>query len=115
MKKNKLYYDGQCPLCTAEMGKLNKLACDRIELVDIHSAPALPANKDDLLKRLHLQTDQGFVTGLDANVLAWQNTPIAWLWRILQWPLIKPIASKAYDYWAEKRFEKRYGSQGKGR
>ena len=109
MKKDCLYYDGSCPLCLTEMKHLSQRAGDHLELVDIHTQTDLPIDKASLLKRLHLKTEQGFVTGLDANVAAWQYTSIGWLWRFLQWPVIKPIARKVYDVWAEKRFNKRYG------
>lgn len=108
MKKDVLYYDGQCPLCSIEMGHLRKRACGNLELVDIHKATDLPASKESLLKRLHLKTQAGLVTGLDANIAAWQYTSIGWLWHFLQWPIIKPIAAKVYDIWAERRFNKRY-------
>jgi len=110
MKKDVLYYDGQCPLCSVEMGHLSKRACGELELVDIHTASDLPADKASLLKRLHLQTDNGLVSGIDANVAAWQHTSIGWMWRFLQWPIVKPIAAKVYDSWAEKRFKKRYSN-----
>ena len=109
MKKATLYYDGQCPLCSTEMKHLEQRASSELELVDIHALEKLPADKDSMLKRLHLHTEDGFITGLDANVAMWQYTSIGWCWRVLQWPLVKPIATWVYDKWATKRFDKRYG------
>ena len=37
MKCDQLYYDGQCSLCVAEMGRLREHADDQLELIDIHS------------------------------------------------------------------------------
>lgn len=109
MKKEILYYDGQCPLCSIEMSHLRERAGNTLELIDIHRSNDLPADKDACLKRLHLQTEKGLVVGIDANIAAWQHTSVGWLWRVLQLPLIKPAASKAYDIWAKRRFAKRYG------
>lgn len=113
MKKDTLYYDGQCPLCSLEMGHLRKKANESLELVDIHTAKDLPVDKASCLKQLHLKTSNGLVVGIDANVAAWQHTSIGWLWRFLQWPVVKPIATKVYSLWAIKRYEKRYGSESK--
>jgi predicted DCC family thiol-disulfide oxidoreductase YuxK len=48
------------------------------------------------------------VTGLDANIAAWQYTRIGMLWRWLSWPFIKPVADWCYRFWAVKRYAKRY-------
>tara|TARA_R110002110_G_scaffold205066_7_gene417339 strand:+ start:496441 stop:496794 length:354 start_codon:yes stop_codon:yes gene_type:complete len=111
MSNNKLYYDGQCPLCVAEMDKLGRAAGCSVELVDIHALTPdekLP-EKDDLLRTLHLQRADGeIVTGLDANVAAWQGTRYAALWRVLRWPLIRPVANACYQRWARWRYERLY-------
>ncbi|WP_027948528.1 thiol-disulfide oxidoreductase DCC family protein [Haliea salexigens] len=120
-----LYYDGQCPLCTREMAKLGKLCDSQLQLADIHclapeasleqtdgSAPtdALPS-RDALLKTLHLRTAEGqWLTGIDANVAAWQHTRLGPLWRWLRWPLIRPVADRVYRLWAERRYWRLYSS-----
>lgn len=111
MKKNTLYYDGQCPMCSIEMARLGKHTCDQLDLIDIHSLDKPPIDKALLLKQLHLHTEKGFITGLDANIFAWQHTPWARLWRCLQWPIINPIANFLYNRWAQWRFRRRYGSK----
>ena len=37
MKGEKLYYEGHCPLCSAEIKKLRRLAVTPLQLVDIHA------------------------------------------------------------------------------
>ncbi len=106
MDKDTLYYDGACPLCRAEIGKLEKLSGGKIELVDIHGmqAGACEVDSELLLTRLHLKTADGkWITGLSANVRAWQHTPLRFLWRVLEWPLIKPLSHRAYEFWLDRR------------
>lgn len=100
-----LYYDGQCPICQREMTHLNKLKSDQLDLIDIHQA-RLPDDKtpDELLSRLHYKTADGtWLTGLDANVAAWSHTRWGFIWRMLRWPLIAPMADRVYEYWIKKR------------
>ncbi len=106
-----LFYDGQCPLCTAEMQRLRQLAGPELALVDIHSLQtdaALPG-RDALLQRLHLRrASQEMLSGLDANVAAWQYTRFGYLWRWLRWPGIRFVADAVYDRWADWRYRRLY-------
>lgn len=116
MTSDTLYYDGHCPLCTAEMARLKKLAGPELALFDIHELPDdtnLPP-RNIMLESLHLQTrDSELLTGLDANVAAWQHTRFGFLWRWLRWPLIKPIADLAYNRWAVARYQRLYSRDAK--
>ncbi|MDB4150000.1 DUF393 domain-containing protein [Pseudomonadales bacterium] len=112
-KKDTLYYDGQCPLCSREMGVLAKMKSDELELVDIHglSATDIPP-RNELLEVLHLKTRDGeWVTGVDASVRAWSSTRMGWLWKILKLPLISPVAKYIYAIWAKRRYVKLYGER----
>ena len=106
-----LYYDGACPLCSAEMKRLQGLQDGTLSLVDIHQASdaGRPAPKTSLLEILHYVTAEGDVlVGIDANVAAWQHTRLGFLWRWLQWPLIRPAAEKLYRVWARRRYHRLY-------
>lgn len=104
-----LYYDGQCPLCRAEMDRLAKSKSSSLELVDIHHYDADEATRHQMLRRLHLEGADGVVrTGLDANVAAWRHTRWGFAWRWLRWPLIRWFADMAYNTWAEHRYSRRY-------
>lgn len=108
---NTLYYDGQCPLCSKEMQRLGRLQDGDLRLVDIHSNP-LPEGKTraELLEVLHLRDANGdWMSGLDANVKAWQHTSWGWLFAWLRWPLIARIADRVYAIWARRRYQKLYG------
>ena len=111
MSGDTLYYDGQCPLCSTEMGKLKQLADDQLKLVDIHSLPeqsGLP-DKQALLTNLHLKNDQGkFITGLDANVAAWRHTRVGVFFLWLRWPIVRSVADFVYSRWAQRRYRRLY-------
>jgi predicted DCC family thiol-disulfide oxidoreductase YuxK len=111
MSMDTLYYDGQCPLCTAEMEKLHRHADGKLALVDIHSLveePDLPP-RQALLSSLHLQQESGdFLIGLEANVAAWQHTRFGVFFRWLRWPLLRAIADRVYDLWAQLRYRGLY-------
>ena len=131
-----LFYDGQCPLCVKEMDRLRQLKSSTLELQDIHelddlavtetlennrgdnqkpverapeqaSTTAMPS-KTALLKVLHLQRDGQFITGIDANIAAWQHTRYGWLWRWLSWPIVRPIVEIVYERWAKWRYDRLY-------
>ena len=106
-----LYYDGKCALCNAEMARLRTLKADSLELVDIHSVAedsTLP-DRDQLLRQMHLQTAQGdFVTGLEANISAWEHTPYGARWRLLRLPLVRTLADLGYRIWARWRYRRLY-------
>ena len=106
-----LYYDGQCPLCSAEVRRLQQLGNGSLSLLDIHRLTDTggPAEKTDLLKNLHYVTPSGEVlVGLDANVAAWQHTRVGILWRWLRWPFVRPVAVQLYAFWAKRRYRRLY-------
>jgi len=112
MDKDTLFYDGRCPLCSAEIRRLRRYASPELELCDIHNLPADPSlpPRDVLLKRLHLRTrDDAMLVGLEANIAAWEHTRFSRFWRWLRWPLIGPLARKVYDRWASLRYRRLYG------
>ena len=106
MEQDTLYYDGACPLCSAEINKLANLSGDGLCLKDIHALDGgedcPPA--DVLMSRLHLKTAQGqWITGLSANVHAWQHTRFGCVWRLLELPLIRPVSHYCYELWLSRR------------
>lgn len=106
---SKLYYDGQCPLCAVEMRHLDDLKQETLELVDIHSLELSAEEKTARLLLLHYeQVDGTTLTGLDANVAAWQHTRWGWAFRWTRWPVIRQIADRVYRFWAEIRYRKLY-------
>ncbi len=101
-QRDTLFYDGQCPLCRHEMQRLANYSGEALRLQDIHQLDddnELPP-KAQLLSQLHLQTAAGdWLTGLDANIAAWQHSPYRRLWRSLDWPWLRPVAAGLYRLW----------------
>ena len=61
------------------------------------------------MQSLHLLRGTGdMVTGLAANVAIWQHTRFGAFWRLLMLPGIRPVAERAYDYWAKRRYARLY-------
>lgn len=98
MDKDTLFYDDHCPVCIKEMAKFRKYHDENIELVAISSLE--PAKQNRLLSQLHIQTSAGrWVTGLEANVLAWQHTRFRFCASILFWPGVRWLAEIGYRLW----------------
>lgn len=88
---------------------MRRLASDELRLNDIHAIDDFSGipDKRDLLDRLHLRTADGqWLTGLDANLAAWQYTPLHRFTRLLSSRPVKPLAELAYRLWlvVYKRF-----------
>lgn len=104
-----IFYDGQCPLCLAEMRQLqasdhagrlrfvNLSACDFSQRYP-HIDP-LKANRV-----LHGQLDSGeLLTGLDVTHRAWSMVGRHRWIAILRWPLIRQLADRVYLLFARYR------------
>jgi predicted DCC family thiol-disulfide oxidoreductase YuxK len=112
MPRDTLHYDGNCPLCMREVRLLRRIARPGLALVDLNEVPEQPGQptRQTRLTTLHLLTAEGkWLTGVDATVRAWSHTRWGFLFRILRWPLIGPLADAAYRYWARKRYQRLYG------
>lgn len=104
-----IFYDGQCPLCSAEMSQLKRYDHQhQLCLEDLHQhdfAERYP-HIDPIAanKVLHGQLSDGqLVTGLDVTCLAWKTVgKHAWL-QALRWPLVRPLSDAAYRFFAQHR------------
>ena len=106
MNKDTLYYDGACPICSAEIRKLQRFSKGALDLRNIHELDGEDAALDRkaLLSRLHLKTADGrWITGLQANIRAWHHTPFRHFWRALDWPGIRVVSHRAYEFWLRRR------------
>ena len=107
--RDTLHYDGRCPLCMREVRLLRRIAGPGLALVDLHDVPGEPSRLIKLTT-LHLKTaDDVWLTGVDATVRAWSHTRWGWLFRVLRWPLVGPLADALYRFWARKRYQRLYG------
>ena len=108
-----LFYDGACPLCSAEIARLQRAGDGSLRALDIHGE-AFDGSEEraTLLRTLHSVAPDGqLLVGLDANIAAWQHTRWGIAFRWLRWPLIYPLASRIYNLWARWRYARLYGER----
>jgi len=81
-----VWYDGDCPICTAEIGLMRRLdRVSAIEFVDLSLPGACPTDHNLRFARLHAQVRGGpMVAGAAAFVA---------MWRVL--PALRPLAALA--------------------
>ncbi|QYJ78365.1 thiol-disulfide oxidoreductase DCC family protein [Shewanella acanthi] len=115
----RIFFDGQCPLCQAEMRRLKRfdsrglIALEDINAVDFEQRFS-HINKHDAKRVLHGETFEGeLLLGLDVSQRAWSlldRRP--WL-KLLRLPPIKPIADWGYLLLAKHRYRLSYLLTGK--
>ncbi|MGR3515255.1 MAG: thiol-disulfide oxidoreductase DCC family protein [Paracoccaceae bacterium] len=97
-----VYYDGACPLCTAEIGHYEtREGAERVCFVNIadpetDAGPDL--NRDAALTRFHVrQSDGTLLSGAAAFVAIWETLP-GWRWmaRLARLPGALWILERAY-------------------
>ncbi|GGD44239.1 thiol-disulfide oxidoreductase DCC family protein [Sinisalibacter lacisalsi] len=84
MAKTTIYYDGDCPLCRAEIGQYARLdrdgALDLVNVADPASQLPEGTSRADALARFHARTRDGqLVSGARAFVEVWRDLP-GWRW-----------------------------------
>jgi predicted DCC family thiol-disulfide oxidoreductase YuxK len=98
-----VFFDGACPLCTAEIGLYRRCAGgDGVNFVDVtrvadgRVAPDL--DKQAALKRFHVRTTDGtLVSGAAAFAHLWLALPSwRWLGRLALLPVVRQILELAY-------------------
>jgi predicted DCC family thiol-disulfide oxidoreductase YuxK len=81
-----VWYDGDCPLCTAEIGLMRRLdRAGAIAFVDLSQPDACPTDRDARLERLHAEVRGGPMLSGAAAFVA--------MWRVL--PALRPLAGLA--------------------
>ncbi len=72
-----VWYDGDCPICTAEIGLMRRLDhASAIEFVDLSLPGVCPTDRNARLARLHAQVRGGpMVAGAAAFVAMWRVLP----------------------------------------
>ncbi len=104
-EKTKLYYDGECPMCTAFIQVVSKDTVSTEPLDLHHTTFPLPATKDALLKRIHLVDGETVRVGADAILTSLARIypilrPLQFLIRL---PLFKQLADLCYLYVGKRR------------
>ncbi len=107
-KDLRVYYDGRCPLCRAEIDHYRRCAgAHRLDFVDVgrDETAVLGAdlNRERALRRFHVRDAQGrLVSGAAAFAHLWRVLPgWRWLARIVEFRIlgirpVLPVAEAAY-------------------
>lgn len=99
-KKDTLYYDSDCPICSAEMAKLDRVKAESLELVAIKNANIDPDKKEAFYKELHLQKSTGeMIYGYEANLYAWSKTKYHRLAKAFSMPPLSWMGKLGYAIW----------------
>jgi predicted DCC family thiol-disulfide oxidoreductase YuxK len=104
-----LYYESACPLCNAEMSNLMLRNTEgHLRFADV-SAPDfadLPAGTTmpDLLELIHARRADGrVIKGVEVFRLAYEAVGLGWVSTAMRWPLLRPLAERAYPVLARNR------------
>ncbi len=96
-----IFYDGNCPLCSAEMRSLKRHdQQNKIQLVDLHSdvfAQQYPEiNVDAAMRILHANYNGQVLRGLQVTHRAWTLIGKGFWVAPLNWPVVKTISHWIY-------------------
>lgn len=106
-----LYYDGLCPLCTAEVKYLMLRDTDqRLRFVDVQQAgfvsPIDGVSMQQMLALIHAQTADGQVlVGVDAFERAYRAVGIDWVAAALRLPGVSHLARSLYPWIVRHRMQ----------
>lgn len=103
-----IFYDSKCPLCTKEMLSLKRQdRNNQLHLVDLHNdnvAEQYPSiNVVQAIKILHGLESGKLLLGLEVTHRAWTIVGKGYWVAPLNWPIIKPVAQRAYMLFARHR------------
>jgi predicted DCC family thiol-disulfide oxidoreductase YuxK len=81
-----IWFDGDCPLCVAEISLIKKLDAKkgRIEFIDLASGGTCPIDRADMLAKFHArESGRDLVCGVEAFGVMWRQVtpfqPLGWL------------------------------------
>lgn len=103
-----LFFDGQCPLCVAEINALAKRDTKQlIQFEDLHQADFAnrfpDINSEKAMQVIHGKLGSQVITGVDVNYHAWRLVGKSIWVKPLIWPLTRPIAKLGYRLFAANR------------
>jgi len=106
----RLFYDGDCPLCSREIRLLERMdrgrgriACTDISALDF-DAKEHGLERADLMARIHaVLPDGSIVEGVEVFRRAYQAVGWGWLLAPTRWPLLRGAADAAYRMFARNR------------
>lgn len=104
-----VFYDGACPVCTAEMHQLRRWdSAQKLRLIDIAApdfdARAWPVSHTDMNALLHVQLPDGtWLNGMAAIRHIYRAVDRGWMLAFTGWPLVSRVFDRAYAWFARRR------------
>ena len=104
-----LFYDGECPLCSREVGWLaSRDRAGRVAFIDIAApdfdAQAVGKSMDELMGSLHARTRAGvWLTGMDVFRAVYAEVGLGRWLAPTGWPVLRPIFDLLYAIFARIR------------
>lgn len=104
-----ILYDGACPICRREIGKLRELdRRDRMATIDIAAPGFDPAAhgliRADVQRRMHGILPSGeVVRGMEAIRRAYRAAGRGWIVAFTGWPGLRPVFDRLYNLFARNR------------
>ncbi|MBO9490903.1 DUF393 domain-containing protein [Endozoicomonas sp. G2_1] len=107
-KQVTIFYDGQCPICLAEMKHLKALDDQNLlDLQDLHQtafAEKFPqVDPEKAMAVLHGRYQGQAIYGLDVTYHAWRAVGKGTWVAILRWPVVRSLADLVYLFFAKHR------------
>ncbi|MBM7068735.1 thiol-disulfide oxidoreductase DCC family protein [Actibacterium sp. 188UL27-1] len=102
--KAEIIYNAECPVCAFEINAYRRYAAGRdlpMEFKDLNQADmaAYGLTRDQAARRLYVQHGEELLSGIPAFICLWREMPrYRWLARIIDLPVIRPIACVLYDH-----------------
>lgn len=103
-----VYYDESCPMCRAEMH--NFMRRDKAGIVCFVDAstpdfvPPAGHSTAQMMRLLHLHTADGrWLIGVDAFSVLYRRLGLPWVARVLDAPVLRPVAERLYPVIARHR------------
>jgi uncharacterized protein (TIGR01777 family) len=102
-----VWFNGDCPVCSIEIGAYAKLAERRNLPMRFHDSmrvaqplAAYGLRREHLERRLYLRDEHGrIVSGFSAVLALWARLPgYGWLARIFSWPKLRAFCETIYDH-----------------
>lgn len=102
-----VWFNGDCPVCSYEIGGYEKLARKRDLPMKFHDSlrvsrplAAYGLRREHLERRLYLRDEQGRVfSGFGAVLALWARLPgYRWLGRACSWPPLRAVCETLYDH-----------------
>lgn len=103
MSEIEILYNGRCPICSAEIAAYRRQAEEAgvvLRFTDLHQTETADwgLTSEQATRRFHARQDGAIISGFPAFLALWRALPkMRWLARLLDRPVLRPMAAFGYD------------------